>query len=249
MLLIIVHRLLQSFFLPPFNAIIIIIIGIILTNFRKKTGIIIALLGILLLYIQATPIMAYWISKKYELPPLTSQEFQSSQAIVILGGGVNRKGPEYTLDANVSKATLIRLNYAVFLAKQDPTKLIIPSGGYTGNIREADLMRELLIDIYKVTNPIIVENQSRNTDENAKFAANILLARNIKNVIIVTQAFHMRRAMMLFHKYGLNPVAGSTDYYTDDNALTPALMFIPNAGAMHQVATIYHEILGYLVYE
>ncbi|MDQ5921090.1 MAG: hypothetical protein QG673_1146 [Pseudomonadota bacterium] len=249
MSLIIVHRLLQSFILPPFNAILIMILGLIIASLRKKIGVIILVSGIVFLYIQSIPIVAYLISKKYELPPLTTQEFESAQAIVILGGGVNKNGPEYPLGANVSRATAIRLNYATFLAKQDPNKIIVPTGGYTGNIREADLMRQLLINFYKIDNPIVVENQSRNTDENAKFVAAILIPMHIKNVILVTQAFHMRRSIMLFKKYGLNPVAGSTDYYTNDNALNPILMFVPNAGSMEQIGTIYHETLGYWIYK
>lgn len=249
MLLIIVHRLLQSFLFPPLNAMFIMLIGLIILKFYKRTGVIIIIFAWVFLYLQSLPRSAYLLNKIYELPPLTYSEFESSEAIVILGNGINKNGPEYPLGVNVSSGTAIRLNYAVFLAKQDPQKLIVVSGGYTGNLREANVMKDWLINIYDIKNPIIMENKSRNTDENAKFVAEILLNLHIKNVVIITQAYHMRRAMMLFNKYGLNPVAGSTDYFSSFSAQTPALAFIPSAVAMDQVTIVYHELIGYWLYK
>ena len=149
----------------------------------------------------------------------------------------------------MNKYTLIRLKYAAYLAKQHPNYLIVTSGGYSGKYREADIMRQTLIKSFGVTNKIIVENKSRNTDENAKFVADLLLSQNIHNVILITQAYHMSRALMLFKKYGLNPVPASTDYYTSLNATIPILSIIPNAEAMAQTTIILHEILGYFFYK
>lgn len=249
MLLIIVHRLLQSFLFPPLNAMLIMLVGIIMLLFKKKSSLLIISIGWIFLYVQSIPLTAYIISKNYELSPIQTEDFKLSQAIVILGGGINNSSLEYPSGINVNDGTAVRLNYAAYLAKQDPKKLIITSGGYTGSIREANVMRDKLITAYDVKNPIILENQSRNTDENAKFVADILLPMHIKNVVLVTQAFHMRRSMMLFKKYGLNPIAASTDYYSSYDALTPALTLIPNASAMRQISLVYHEILGYSVYK
>ena len=249
MLLIIVHRLLQSFFFPPFNCILIAILGLLLLRFFRKTGTIIISLAVFLLYIQSIPATAYILSKKYELPPLQMADLKTADAIVILGGGVNPNGFEYESGINVNLGTLVRLQYAASLAKLQPHKLIITSGGYTGKVREANVMRDILRTSFGVKNPILVEPNSRNTDENAKFVANLLQPLHVNNVILITQAYHMRRSIMLFKKYGLNPTAGSTDYYVSEDALTPWLSFIPSAGSMLQVSVVFHEIVGYYVYK
>ena len=249
MLLIIVHRLLQSFIFPPLNAMLIIFLGILLLRFYKKIAITLLTLGLLFLYIQSTPLMAYYFTKTIELAPLDEIKLESAQAIVVLGGGVNGNSYEYQQGVSAKVATLIRLNYAAYLAKKYPKKLIITSGGYTGTNREARVMKSALINDFEIENPIILEDNSRNTDENAQFVAKILAPLHIKDIILVTQASHMKRAMMLFKKYNLNPIAASTDYYDNYDAKTPALALIPNAGSMNQTSLIGHEYLGYLIYK
>ena len=176
-------------------------------------------------------------------------QLKANDAIVVIGGGVNGNGFEYESGISVNRNTLIRLQYTAYLAKKYPKKLIVTSGGYTGKFREGAIMKDVLINSFGVKNPILVENNSRNTKENAEFVANLLLAQNIHNIVLVTEAYHMRRAMMLFKKYGLNPTAASTNYYSNINATIPTLSMIPNAGAIFQVSIMYHEIFGYLAYK
>ncbi|MCX8515233.1 MAG: YdcF family protein, partial [Burkholderiales bacterium] len=196
-------------------------------------------------YLQSIPITALLISKISYYPPISFNQIKSNQAIVVVGGGVNKYGPEYSHKVSLSANTNIRLAYTAYIAKLNESIPIVVSGGYTGNIREANLMKEWLIDLYNVKNQIIIENKSRTTDENAKFVAQILIPQKITHIILVTQAYHMRRALMLFDKYHLIATPASTDYYSTYSAFTPVLAFIPSAGAMTQVAIMYHEILGY----
>jgi uncharacterized SAM-binding protein YcdF (DUF218 family) len=225
------------------------ILGLLLLRFFYISGITLIILGIFLLYAQSIPYTAYIISKNIELPPLSKNALKISDAIVVLGGGLSSNEFEYESGVMVNRSTMVRLNYTAYLAKQYPNKLIVTSGGYTGKFREADIMRDVLIKSFGVKNPVIVENNSRNTDENARFVANILLPKDIHNIIVVTQAYHMRRALMLFEKYGMKPIPASTDYYISEYAATPSLSIIPTAGAMDQVSIIYHEILGYSLYK
>jgi len=249
MSLIIVHRLLQALVFPPLNSILIMILGLLLLRFFRKAGFTILIIGILSLYIQSIPLTAYVLTKSRELPPLEMTQLKANDAIVVIGGGVNGNGFEYESGISVNRNTLIRLQYTAYLAKKYPRKLIVTSGGYTGKFREGDVMKYILVNSFGVKNPILVENNSRNTDENAEFVAKLLLDKNIHNIILITEAYHMRRAMMLFKKYGLNPTAASTNYYSNINATTPTLSIIPNAGSIFQVSTMYHEILGYLIYK
>ncbi len=249
MLLIIVHRLIQNFVFPPLNGLIIIAIGIIVHKSRKLLSHLLIIIGILFLYLQSIPFTAYYLTKCIEVPPTTLIQMKNSQAIIVLGGGIKNTGFEYPTHAVVNTDTLIRLRYASYIAHLYPDKLIITSGGFTGNhYTEALVMRDSLINDFHVTNQILLENRSRNTDENAKFVAQILAAHNITQVVVVTQAYHMRRAIALFKKYGVDAIAAPTDFYNSYDAKTLSLAFIPNAGAMQQVARVLHEILGYFIY-
>ena len=248
MLLIIMHRLLQSFALPPFNAMIILCIGLLIYFKSTKISISIIISGIIFLYVQSIPYTAYKLNNLYLFPALDLQQLESSQAIVVIGGGLNKMAPEYPSGINENGNTALRINYAAFLAKIAPHKTIIVSGGYAGNIKEADIMQATLVHLYNVTNPIILENKSRNTDENAHFVSIILHDLKIKKIILITQVAHMRRTLMLFHKYGVDPIPAPTAYYSDDNVSSSILAFIPNANSMSQIAFIYHELIGYWIY-
>lgn len=247
MLLIIVHRLLQSLVLPPLNALLFIILGLVLLyKFRKFASFLIGF-GIMFLYIQATPFFAYTLARAIEMPPATEEQIKNSQAIIVLGGGIKNTGYEYPINAVTETGTLVRLRYTAYLAHQYPNKLIITSGGYTSvRFSEAGIMRDTLITSFNVHNPILIENHSRNTDENAKYVAQMLRQLNLANIIVVTQAYHTRRAVGLFKKYGVNAIAAPTDYYDNTDANTPQLAFVPNASSMQETSKILHEVFGYL---
>jgi uncharacterized SAM-binding protein YcdF (DUF218 family) len=53
---------------------------------------------------------------------------------------------------------------------------------------------------------LLVENQSRNTIENALFSAQLLQARNIRRIILVSDRVHLPRAALLFRLAGLRVV-------------------------------------------
>lgn len=249
MTLIIVHRLLQSLILPPLNSVFIIVLGFCLVKKYRQTGKIIISLGVLTFYIQSIPFSAYYLTKSIELPPLKDEQMKMVQAIVVLGGGLNGHSYEYPVKAIPNTETLARLNYTAYLARQYPDLPIITSGGYTGtHYTEGKVMRYTLITSYFVTNPISVEDSSRNTDENAKFVAKMLQAEGITKVAIVSQAYHLRRACMVFRKYGIEPIPASTDYIYYPDAVTPILAFIPTAPAMRYTSRALHEIIGYWFY-
>ena len=54
---------------------------------------------------------------------------------------------------------------------------------------------------------ITIEDNSRNTDENARFTAALVDPEPSQRWIIVTSAFHMPRSMGVFEKAGFHPIA------------------------------------------
>lgn len=250
MSLIFIHHLLQSFILPPFNSIILIIIGIWLLNKSKEVGKAIIVVSCITLYMQSTPFFVYTLAGVIEQPSISQQQLDTTQALVILGGGIRNNAYEYPSKLSPNSFTLVRLQYAAFLAKQNTQKLIIVSGGIAapGKHSEAEIMKDTLQKTFKVTNPILVEEKSRNTDENAKYVAQILKQLNITKIAVVSQAFHLSRATALFRKYGIIAIPASTDYMGHYDRLLSTANFIPDAGTMANCAALLHELFGYIVY-
>jgi len=249
MSLIIVHRFLQSFLLPPLNAMLLIIIGLTIWHNSKRFSLYLIIGGTVLLYIQSMPITTYYLSRYLELPPIQLDNIKSSQAIVVLSGGINNNGIEYNHDVEVGADTLIRLKYAAYLAHKFESAEVVVSGG-SANLHksEGDVMRRSLLNDFHVKNTILIEDKSRNTDENAKYVAKMLLPTGIKTIILVSQAYHVKRAAMLFHKYGFTVIPASTDYHDSIDVQSRTLEFLPSANAMHGTAIALHEIIGYWAY-
>lgn len=250
MSLIFIHHLLQSLLLPPLNAIILILIGIILLNKKTQLARWFIISACVLLYIQATPFFVYSISGFFEKPEISASDLTKSQAIVVLGGGVKTNAYEYPEKFSLNSYSIMRLQYAAFLAKQYPTKLIILSGGIASpkNHSEAQIMKDSLLNNYNIKNPILIEERSRNTNENAKNVSEMLKALNITNVAVVSQAYHVSRAVALFRKYGVNAIAAPTDYMGHYTRKITIASFIPDAGTMLDCSQLLHELAGYIVY-
>jgi uncharacterized SAM-binding protein YcdF (DUF218 family) len=53
---------------------------------------------------------------------------------------------------------------------------------------------------------IITETFSRTTQENAEYCSKILKERNLKKPILVTTAYHMKRSILNFKKYGVEVI-------------------------------------------
>lgn len=104
---------------------------------------------------------------------------------------------------------------------------------------------------------IITQDRSVNTAEEARDNAALLKERGSKRVILVTSAMHMRRAVALFEKQGLEVIPAPTDYsYSDEqweNEITfswaKAYEFIvPSIGNIRSLENALKEYLGYFVY-
>lgn len=138
--------------------------------------------------------------------------------------------------------------------KQRVAKLLITGGSGSishPNHREAGYIKKYLENIAIPDSNIIIENNSKNTYENALFTKHILDSMQFKGtILLVTSSFHMRRSLAIFEKMGYKNV---TPYVT--NKITGLrkfefdYCFIPNTEAIWGLNLVIHEMLGYLTYK
>ena len=95
-----------------------------------------------------------------------------------------------------------RLNKAASLFQTKKYKNLIIAGGHTNsklNHTEAFLMKQYLIKNNMVPrNKIILENQSQNTIDNAKYVKNITDHLHKPKITVITSKFHKKRAKKIF---------------------------------------------------
>jgi uncharacterized SAM-binding protein YcdF (DUF218 family) len=184
-------------------------------------------------------------------PALTQREIDAAAhdektAIVILSAGRRVYAPEYggeTADA----FTLERIRYGADLAKRTGLPVLVTGGlGTADDPPLAQLMAEALKRDYGIEAKW-QEPRSTNTAENAMFSASMLKEAGIGRVILVTHAWHMRRARASFAANGLEVVAAPTAYYKNTGGFSP-LLLIPSANALRMSGFALHEIVGSLWY-
>jgi len=85
--------------------------------------------------------------------------------------------------------------------------LLLLSGGGTGPVSEAEIMRRMALARGVPDTALLVEPESRDTVENAREAARLLRSRGGRKVLLVSDRAHLPRAVLLFRLAGLH-VAG-----------------------------------------
>ncbi len=114
-------------------------------------------------------------------------------------------GAPLTTHGKLSRVLHERIAQAAMLWQRGAAKAIIVSGGATrvGLPSEASAMAAGLLQAGIPAAAIIVEDQARTTAENATFAAALMQQHGWHTAWIVTQPFHLRRAVRLCQHAGI----------------------------------------------
>jgi uncharacterized SAM-binding protein YcdF (DUF218 family) len=166
----------------------------------------------------------------------TNLRTSGAQAIAILGGGGQRRhAPEYGGPA-ANPYLLERLAYGAWLAKRTGLPVLV-----TGDGIEAEAMRASLSDNFGVE-ARWVEDQSRDTFENARNSAAMLRASGVEKVLLVSSAAHVWRGKHEFGAAGLGVVPAPVRVWTP---LEPdVLNYLPSANALVTSSDALHELIG-----
>jgi uncharacterized SAM-binding protein YcdF (DUF218 family) len=208
--------------------------------------------GVALLWGSSTNFAAYWLMRGLErqYPILPAAQFPSADAIVLLGGTVYPVEPPRVEAEEMSGSRAVRAA-RLFHAGKAPKILCAggvpyePSPGVVRN--EAVDMRELLQDLGVPASAVVLEENSRNTAENAMYAARILKESGNSSVLLVTSAFHMPRAVALFEKEGLQVVPAPSDVRATGDPWRLARL-LPTPEALKLTTLAVNEYVGYWGY-
>lgn len=112
-----------------------------------------------------------------------------------------------------------RLTEGIRLARHLPVAKVVFTGGdgeFAGGPDAAGPVREYFIDSGIAPERIIVEQNSRNTFENAIFTRDLVHPADGSRWLLVTSAFHMPRAIGVFREAGFDVIAHPVDFRTRD---------------------------------
>ncbi len=96
-----------------------------------------------------------------------------------------------------------RVEYGAYLFREEWAKkdhIIMAGGPLVWKYSWASLMKEHAEYLGIPGKSILLEDKSRNTEENAKYTKEILRKYGYKSVILITSPYHSRRASAIFQK-------------------------------------------------
>ncbi|MFT6716130.1 MAG: uncharacterized SAM-binding protein YcdF (DUF218 family) [Saprospiraceae bacterium] len=118
--------------------------------------------------------------------------------------------------------------------------------------KESDVLFEYLNKIGFSTQKLIIEAESKNTNENASFTLKELQERGVdlkaKKVLLITSASHMRRSLACFEKHGVTCTPYVTNRLSGPRKFVFDHLVIPNPGALHAWNNFLHEVVGFVIY-
>jgi len=237
-------NLVSALLLPPLNLILLGAMGVLLLKRRPRTGKILVVSALALLYLLSTPFVAETALQKLETLSALNP-FDSVQAIVVLGAGTYFNAPEYEGNT-VNRLGLERIRYAARLHRLT-RKPILTTGGapFGSNSSEAAQMRDVLEKEFRV--PVRwIEEASGNTRDNAYKSFAMLKKDGVSRIALVTHAWHMPRATREFEQAGFKVIPAATAYTT--RYKTDLFAFIPTAGALQKSSFFFHEVIGMIWY-
>ena len=238
------HKILPLLFSPLFLIIGLIIFGLILSS--KK----ISFAGLAILVIFSIPIISgkliAYLESDYEL--IKPSKVESADAVVVLSGMVKTIQTKNGLDYEWGEAA-DRIFAGIDLFKSNKAPVLILTGGklpWSIGVPEGEYLRDVAIDLGVPKKDILITENVENTDQEAKAIKKILLLDNPK-VILVTSAFHMPRAQLVFEAAGINVIPFPVDFIIGAEKFT-FMSFIPSAGSFSSTSFFVREMIGRTYY-
>ena len=242
--MIFLHKILPLFVMPTFLFLIIITISA-YKGFQK-----IIYFSILIFYVLSTSVFSNFIMKEvegeYHYPNLKG--VIKADAIVVLSGMMRIN--EFENSHIIEWDDIDRFFKAIELYFSKKSNTIIFTGGKSPynitKISEGDILKQYAIKYGVKMNDILVTKEVLNTSEESTAVKNLIGDK--KSIILVTSAFHMKRAKSIFEKKGFKVIPYKVDYKSPPNLSLNFINFLPSSGGLRRTEIALRELLGRLYY-
>ena len=167
--------------------------------------------------------------------------------VVVLGGGKTKGANNLPLLADAFKRAI----YGLMIAKKEKLPLVFTGGGLSKRYSESQAFIETMDELSSSfgikldKKKIFLESKSLNTYQNAKYTRKIFEKMGIKKPIVylVTSAYHMKRAIIIFKKFDFKVIPAATDFKIDHRKYN-FYDFLPQMGAFRKSYIALHEYFG-----
>jgi uncharacterized SAM-binding protein YcdF (DUF218 family) len=248
-------------FVYPLGLACLLLFIALLVSYKRKTSNILIATALIVLWLSSTTGFSNLLARSLELQYLPPEEIPTGEVLVVLGGGTEPASPpRTTVEINGAGD---RVLYAAELYKEGKAPYILLSGGdiqwlSSGSTTPAEDMATLLMQMGVPESALWLETESKNTYENALYAREFLDEQDINQILLVTSAMHMPRAVALFEKQGFEVTPLPVDFSVTDslsassdenNFISKLIDIMPSASNLGLTTNAMKEYLGYFIYK
>jgi len=226
---------------PPVNLVVLALVGMALARWRPRAGRGLALGCVSLLLLLALPLVGAALLASLENGIAAPVPQPAPQAIVVLGGDARQIGA-HPDETDIGPVTLERVRAAAALARATGLPVLTTGGevSLAGPPLAALMARSLTADFGVAARWI--EPRANTTWENAAFSADILRREGIGTVLLVTHAWHMRRALIAFRAAGITALPAPLSPDAPPRLALGSL--VPRMSAWQRSYYALHEWIG-----
>ena len=238
-------------FIYPFTYVVVLLLFALFFYRHAKLCKGCLLLALLLLFSFGTPPLPNLLTHTLESRYPRIEPLPEADAVVVLSGMlVLSKSSPGKLEFGEG---VERILAGIHLIKEEAGKHLILSGGsgdlYDQNKSEARLLERFAIELGVSQEKLLVEPSSRNTYENALYTKALMEEHGIDNIILVTSASHLPRAIGCFRKFGIEPIPYGVDYHARMPYIPRLSDIVPNPENFRRTSSALHEYIGILMYK
>jgi uncharacterized SAM-binding protein YcdF (DUF218 family) len=247
-----VEKILQKALWPETIALVVLIFAWLCLRRGKNRYAKFGLLGaFLILFIPSLPFLANSLVGHIEgyYPTRPIGDYPPADVIVVLGGSTGFLQPPRQEPEEISGSRILP---AARLYRAGKAKFVMACGGLPyrdtqGKMRTmADDISDILVEEGVPRSAILLEDRSKTTREDALYAGQILREKGFKTALLVTSAFHLKRATRLFKATGTEIIPVPVGHEVTRGGLHFD-SFFPDARALYLSTLAWKECVGYFV--
>lgn len=242
-------KILPVVLLPVGLTIVLLVASLLL---RKRW---LAFAALAVLWVSSTPLAADWAMRAAEgwQTPVSVGSVRGADAIVVLTGMLQTvPGAPGTYEWG---GGVDRFDAGVALLKAEKAPVLVFPGGWVpwrpDRRPEGEVLAERAIALGIPRERIVVAGRASNTEAEAAAVAAALGSPAApgarREIILVSSAYHLRRARLNFEKAGFDVVPFPVDFQTGDGPIS-FIDVLPAADALKDTETALREFYGYLFY-
>lgn len=219
-------------------------IGLFILWFSKRKGfasflLTFSLVGIFMLSFQ--PITAPLLKSTERMYPSFIAPDIPVEYVLVLGNG-HVVDDEISPISELSRAAVMRLTEGIRIYRMYPGAKLILSGYKGGTtVSHARMMARVALSLGVNKSDILLLESAQDTHEEAIQTLNSV---GKSNLVLVTSASHMPRAMAEFHNLGLAPTPAPTNYLAHSQIKQPWEKYAPKAKYLEQSERFWYEQMG-----